>query len=487
MKESRPADRGPTCAGNGRRRCDNGNMRKPAYGAVLALLILAVACGSGESKRPATDSTAPSGSISSGSGSRKATASWPTYHGGNDRAGSATGFPTPHALASGWNKRLDAAVYGQPVVAGDTAYVGTENDTVYALDLATGQQRWKRHLATPVPLSHLPCGNIDPLGITGTPAYDASTRTLFVAMESTGARHTLVALDTGDGRTRFTRGLDVVRGRDRTAEQQRGALAVAGGRVYVAFGGLDGDCGNYVGYVTASRTDGTGAVSSYAIPTGRMGGIWAPSGPAIDTSGDVYVAVGNGASVGGRYDGSDSVVRLTPDLTRRVSYFAPKNWGSENSQDQDLGSTGPLLLPGHQVLIAGKTGDIYLLGADHLGGIGGQRASLPGCVSFGGMARAGGSVFLPCVDGVQRIDISAGRLHRVWTTASSVTGSPVVGGGTVWTLDTKAGTLHALSQSTGRTIASRRIGRVSRFASPTLAGSLVLVPTLQGITAVRVN
>jgi hypothetical protein len=96
-------------------------MRKPAYGAVLALFIVTVACGSATSKRPATDSPAPSGYVSSGSGARNATASWPTYHGGNDRAGSATGFPTLHALASGWNKRLDAAVYGQPVVAGDTA------------------------------------------------------------------------------------------------------------------------------------------------------------------------------------------------------------------------------------------------------------------------------------------------------------------------------------------------------------------------------
>jgi outer membrane protein assembly factor BamB len=462
-------------------------MRKSAYGALLVVLVAAVACGSGESKRPATRSTAPPGAASSAPAPQNTTASWPTYHGGNDRAGSAAGFPAPHTLVPGWNARLDGAVYGQPVVAGGTAYVGTENDTVYALDLATGRQRWKRHLGTPVPLSRLPCGNIDPLGITGTPAYDAVTRTLFVAMEGTGAHHTLVALDAGDGRTRFTRGLDVVPGRDRTAEQQRGALAVAGGRVYVPFGGLDGDCGNYVGYVAASRTDGTGPVASYAIPTGRMGGIWAPSGPAVDPSGAVYVAVGNGASSGGRYDGSDSVVRLSPDLTRRVTYFAPKNWGSENSQDQDLGSTGPLLFPGHQALIAGKTGDIYLLNTSDLGGIGGQRASLPGCVSFGGMARAGSSAFLPCVDGVQRVDVSGGRLRRVWKAAVSITGSPVVGGGAVWTLDTRAGDLHALSQATGHAITSRRIGPVSRFASPTLAGSLVLVPTLSGVTAVRMG
>lgn len=452
-----------------------------ASGALLAL-VLAAGCSGGGT---ATHAASPRGPAPPAPTPAGAAPYWPTYHGGNDRAGSVAGFPTPRALGAGWTATLDGAVYGQPVVVGGTAYAATENDSVYALDLATGRQRWRRHLGTPVPLSRLPCGNIDPLGITGTPAYDPRTRTLFVATETTGARHTLVALSASDGRVRFTRDLDVRRDRDRSAEQQRGALAVAGDRVYVPFGGLDGDCGNYVGYVTASRTDGSGTVASYAIPTGRRGGIWAASGPAVDASGDVYVAAGNGASIGGRYDGSDSVVRLSPDLGRREAYFAPVSWGSENSEDQDLGSTGPLLLPGRQVLIAGKTGDVYLLDAGAPGGIGGQRASLPGCVSFGGMARAGSSAFLPCQTGVQRIDVTAGRLHRVWTAAPSVTGSPVVGGDAVWTLDTKAGDLHALSRATGRSIAARRVGPVSRFASPALAGSLVLVPTLHGVTAVR--
>ncbi|GLY90969.1 PQQ-binding-like beta-propeller repeat protein [Actinoallomurus iriomotensis] len=452
-------------------------MGRTAYGVVLVALLSAVGCGSGTARPHGPSPTPP--------GKAAPAASWPTYHGGNDRAGWVAGFPDPRRPTTAWSAKLDGAVYGQPIVAGGTAYVGTENDTVYALDPATGRQRWKRHLATPMPLSRLPCGNIDPLGITGTPAYDAATRTVFVATESTGARHTLVALNAGDGGIRFRENLDVAPGRDPKAEQQRGALAVAGGRVYVPFGGLDGDCGDYVGYVTASLTNGTGKVSAYAIPTSREGGMWAPSGPAVDAAGDVYVASGNGASLGGPYDGSDSVVRLSPDLSRRIGYFAPKNWGEENSEDQDLGSTGPLLLPGGKALIAGKTGDVYLLDTANLGGIGRQRASLPGCVSFGGMARAGSSAFLPCQNGVQRIDVSGDTLHRVWTASSSVVGSPVVGGNTVWTLDAKAGVLHALARSTGRPVASVNVGPVSRFASPTLAGSLVLVPTMKGVVAVR--
>lgn len=449
----------------------------------LALLVVAAGCGSGDKVTPPAASPGSHPPLRSAA---PAPGSWPTYNGGNDRAGSAAGVPAPGGLSRAWRANLDAAVYGQPVVAGTTAYAATENNTVYAFDLASGRQRWKRHLATPMRRANLPCGNIDPLGITGTPAYDARTRTLFVATESTGGRHTLVAVNAADGTVRFQRGLDVAPGRDRVAEQERGALAVAGDRVYVPFGGLDGDCGNYVGYVTGSRTDGSGGVSYYAVPTGREGGIWAPSGPAVDPAGDVYVAVGNGASFGGRYDGSDSVLRLTPRVAA-VAYFAPSTWGSENAADRDLGSTGPLLLPGNRVLIAGKTGQVYLLDAGKLGGIGGEKAALPGCVSFGGMARSGSAVFLPCQNGLQRIDITGDGLHRRWSASTSITGSPVVGGGAVWTLDTHAGRLHALSQKTGHSIASTDVGSVSRFASPALAGSLVLVPTLDGVTAVRVR
>ncbi|HEX6467815.1 MAG TPA: PQQ-binding-like beta-propeller repeat protein, partial [Streptosporangiaceae bacterium] len=237
-------------------------MSRFGFGAALASFAVAVmACssdaGTGSEASPAAPP--PSGPTTSAPGTAGTPgtpgggADWPTYHATNDRAGWVARFRTPRALAGAWSTRLDGAVYGQPIVVHGTAYAATENDTVYALDPATGHQRWKRHLGQPVPLSRLPCGNIDPLGITGTPAYDATTRTLFVAMETTGAHHTLVALDPASGRTRFTKDLDVLPGRDRTAEQQRGALAVAGGRVYVPFGGLAGDCGNYVGYVAAAR------------------------------------------------------------------------------------------------------------------------------------------------------------------------------------------------------------------------------------------
>ena len=50
--------------------------------------------------------------------------------------------------------------------------VTTESNNVYALDGVTGKTMWQRALGKPAPRSALPCGNIDPLGITGTPAID---------------------------------------------------------------------------------------------------------------------------------------------------------------------------------------------------------------------------------------------------------------------------------------------------------------------------
>jgi outer membrane protein assembly factor BamB len=431
-------------------------------------------------------SSAPSSSArasSSTSAPPPPTAAWPTYNRTGDRAGLAAGTPRPTSLAAAWSQHLDGAVYGQPLVVGGSVIVATENDSVYSLDLATGAQQWHAALGTPVPLSHLPCGDIDPLGITGTPAYDPTTGSVFVVTETTGGAHDLVALAPSTGAVRWRTNLDVT-GRDRAAEQQRGALAVANGRVYVPFGGLFGDCGNYVGYVTATATTGNGATSHYEVPTARAGGIWAPSGPAIGPDGTVYVAVGNGAAEGGTYDGSDAVLRLSADLSSRLDFFAPASWAQENASDTDLGSAGPLLLGDGLVVQSGKDGHLYVLGASHLGGIGGADATGSGCASFGGLAGDGGAVFAPCTSGLRRFNVTASSVTERWHVP--VTGSPVVGGGAVWSMDTSSGALHAYDESSGASLASLHVGPVTRFTSPVVVGALVLVGTRSSVVAVHV-
>jgi hypothetical protein len=77
-------------------------------------------------------------------------------------------------------------VYAQPLYwhalgsAPGVLIVATEEDTVYALDADTGSTMWKASLGKPAPRSSLPCGNIDPLGITGTPVIDETTQTIYL-------------------------------------------------------------------------------------------------------------------------------------------------------------------------------------------------------------------------------------------------------------------------------------------------------------------
>ena len=445
--------------------------------AVVALLLVAACSPSatpGGSTSSAPTATGPAPAVGS--------TDWPTYHRTNDRAGTVTGVAPPSALRPGWQARLDGAVYGQPLVLGDLVVAATEGNSVYGLGLADGRVRWRAQLGAPVPLRRLPCGNIDPLGITGTPAYDPATGTVFAVTETAGGRHDLVALDVRDGRVRFRGNLDVA-GRDPLAQQQRGALAVSNGRVYVPFGGLAGDCGDYVGYVTATPVRGDGPTTHYAVPTRREGGIWAAPGVSVDAAGDVWVAVGNGASTGDPYDGSDSVLRLSADLSRRLDFFAPADWGGQNAEDADLGTTGPVLLGGDRVAVSGKSGEVDLLDTGRLGGIGGALASVGGCRGFGGIAWDGtqSAMIVPCDGGTRRFDVGRAALTPGWQAPPNVNGTPVVGGGAVWVLDAPAGRLYVLDERTGRTLASADTGPASRFASVVPVPGRVVVPTLTGV------
>jgi outer membrane protein assembly factor BamB len=110
------------------------------------------------------------------------------------------------------------------------------------------------------------------------------------------------------------------------------------------------------------------------------------------------------------------------------------------------------------------------------------------CKSYGGAAVDGDVVYLPCVDGVRAVRVDAdGKLHMLWRAADSITGSPVVGGGRVWALNTGAGILHALDPKTGRSTGQVEVGFANRFATPALHGRDVIVPTLAGIAIVRTS
>jgi hypothetical protein len=259
---------------------------------------------------------------------------------------------------------------------------------------------------------------------------------------------------------------------------------VLDGWVYVAYGGLFGDCGNYFGSVVAVPTTGTGPLRSYAVPTTREAGIWAPGGAAVH-NGRLYYAVGNGESTQ-EYDYSDSVLALTRELTLADS-FSPTQWAADNDADLDLGSMTPAVV-GDRVLIVGKRGTGYLLDPARLGGIGGQLTQAPICPAFGGSAVSGSTVYLPCTDGTRAVDVTpAGGLTVRWKAPVPADGSPVVGGGAIWVTNTEAGILYALDPASGTPRAQIQVGELPHFASPTLAGPHVYLGTTTGVIAITVR
>jgi len=60
---------------------------------------------------------------------------------------------------------------------------------------------------------------------------------------------------------------------DPAVQEDRGALALIGGRAYVAYSAYVGDCGNYHGWVLGVDINNPSSVMAWAT-TAMEGGIW---------------------------------------------------------------------------------------------------------------------------------------------------------------------------------------------------------------------
>ena len=270
---------------------------------------------------------------------------------------------------------------------GDVVIAATEQNRVYALDAGNGAILWQQQLGSPAPLSGSGvCGNVDPLGISGTPVIDPSSRTLYLdAMTGGGGaarRHLIHALSVDNGSSRPGWPLDastVQSGSTRfnaPFQSQRGALLLLNGILYVSYGGHFGDCGDYHGWVIGVPVDNPSAAAAFATAA-RAGGIWGHGGLSSDGS-SIFAATGNtfGASAWGH---GEAVLRFQAGPVFSASsrdYFTPSNWQALDNGDVDVGGSGPVLIdvpgatPSALVLALGKNGVAYLLDRSNLGGVG---------------------------------------------------------------------------------------------------------------------
>jgi hypothetical protein len=314
---------------------------------------------------------------------------------------------------------VDSKVDAQPlylanVIVGsqyhNVLYVATEHDSVYAFDADSGVQLWKTSIigTGETTSDDHGCSQITPeIGITSTPVIDrkqGANGTIFtvgMTKDANGNYHQrLHALDITTGAEISGSPTEVAATYPGTGDNsqngnvvfdpsqyaERAALLLLNGNIYTGWTSHC-DLGLYTGWVIAyseSTLQQTQVLNM--TPNGHEGSIWmSGGGMAADSNGFIYFLDANGTfdtnlntngfPSSGNY--GNAMVKLSTNGTLAVAdYFEMYNGDSESSEDLDLGSGGPLLLPDqtdasggihHLIVGAGKDKNIYLADRDNLG------------------------------------------------------------------------------------------------------------------------
>lgn len=309
-----------------------------------------------------------------------------------------------------FTRAVDDYIYAQPLYlpqvtiggsAHNVVYVATINNSVYAFDAdspSLSAPLWQVNLGPAAPqATH---NALPRCGILSTPVIDTSSGTMYVvALTEVNSKmsHSLHALDITSGSEKFGGPVTIrasVSGTgsgssngkiafNSSIELQRPALLLLNGNVYMGFARQKTESvvpfhGWELGY-NATTLKQTFVLNT--TPNGNEGGVWMSGrGPAADASGFTFIT-GNGDVGNGNI--GESFVRYGTNHSQTGLYTAP-NWSDLNTDDFDLGSGGPLLIPGTRLLAGGgKTGLLYLLSISSAGALQFVQSvqATPGCAS----------------------------------------------------------------------------------------------------------
>jgi len=309
-------------------------------------------------------------------------------------------------------RTVDGYIYTQPLYVPNlniqgkvqnVVYVATQHNTVYAFDAddpTATAPLWQTNLGSPMPSQDIcivtgdtnpvdcPYLDINPeIGVTSTPVIDASTGIMYVVAKSKNLT---------DGSYHFKlHGLDIKSGAevlgpveiagqtnglgegslgglitfDPTFHNQRPALLLLNGVIYVAFGST-GDIGLYHGWVISYSANNLQQIGIISVtPNGSNGGVW-QSGQGLvgDANNNIYFVSADGDFDASRSTFGDSYVKLNGSGLTVSDYFTPYTQGSLYQHNVDLGSGGPMLLPGTSFLVGmGKDATFRVVDTQNMG------------------------------------------------------------------------------------------------------------------------
>jgi outer membrane protein assembly factor BamB len=281
------------------------------------------------------------------------------------------------------------------------------------------------------------------------------------------------------------------------SEKIASALNYFAGRVFAVTDGYVGDAPPYQGHVAVLDAASGQLVHVWNSLCSNQhtlmqpsqcqqsgSGIWGRAGAVIDsTTGDIYVATGNGLW-DGQTNWGDATLELDSAATQLLGNYTPTDTHTLDVNDVDLGSTSPVLLGGGELAQGGKDGIIRTLAATTFAGasphIGGEAQTLStpsGTDLFATPAiwRTTSGTWLFAADGgaTAAWTVSAGRLSLAWRNGNAGT-SPVVAGGLLFVYDPR-GTLRVYQPATGALVATLGCGG-GHWNSPIVVDGKIALP-----------